>query len=582
MKLSLPWTRAARSRLAVRLRSSIASQISVVLTAAGVMLLLLILAQMATLGFNRVVTSRLVDSRIAPMSQLQALAASYQASWAIADKVRTGNVAATGGAAALEDIRETLDTDWRDLDKMAPDIAAQFADERQNADASIIRLQTILVQNDRDRLDFFLSGQLYSSLDPIITHITQAATNLRQTALQDRAALAQVNFIAQSLLALASLIGAGCGLALFRYTSRHIVSPLVTLADHLKAANAGEASAMDVPGLGRRDEIGAIAGALTHAAELEQAAKRASAERQRAEDALRRHELEKAQVIRQRAERLDAIFTRFDLVMSRLVDGLASAAGTMREMATTLAAASSQSRDLADAVANSVSAVATRISAVQQDSVSLLGMVADLRGSAATTRAHSRDVIDQSGRNRDRAHQLSELVQGIGSALELISGIARQTNLLAVNANIEANRAGAAGLGFAVVAREVKALALDSAEAAARIGEQLGQINRTADEVLNSVALVEQLATGVGAQADTFEGLAGAQEQASRRMVASMTDTRSQMSEITTAAVDANAGSGELVDAARRLLETADLIARQSAQLNQEFSALRTGVQQAA
>ncbi|HEY1124940.1 MAG TPA: methyl-accepting chemotaxis protein, partial [Sphingobium sp.] len=348
-----------------------------------------------------------------------------------------------------------------------------------------------------------------------------------------------------------------------------------------KAANAGNAASV-APGCDRRDEIGAIAQALNHAAQLEAEARRVSAGKQAAEAALRRHEQDKATAIRERAEQLDTIFAQFDRVFSSLVDGLASAATTMREMATTLAASSTQSRDRADQVAQSVAAVGHKVGAAQRDSVSLLGMVADLRGSAATTRAHSREVIAQSMRNGDRARHLNELVRGIGSALDLISGIARQTNLLAVNANIEAHRAGQAGQGFAVVAREVKALALDSGEAAARIGEQLHEINRTADEVLRSVVLVEELASGVGVQADAFEGLAGAQEQASQRMVASMTDTRSDMDDITAAAREAHSGSGELVDAAGCLLDTADTIARQAEQLNREFGALRAGVRRAA
>lgn len=576
------WSHSVRSRIVVRLRTSIASQVSLVLTGAGAMLLLLVMAQMATLAFDRFMTGRLVDQRIAPMSQLQVIASGYQSGWAIADKVRAGNMGADGGAAALAGIREEIAKDWRDLDAMAPDVAGNFTAEREGADKALARLSTILAADDHDRLDFFLSGQLYSAVDPIILHIGDAVAALRATAAQDRQTLRRVNMLAQIMLVLASLIAAAAGYALFRHSKRRLVGPLVALADHLKAANAGHAAGAPVPGRDRQDEIGAIAQALHHAAELEAQARRVAEGKQAAEAALRRHENERAMAIRERADRLDAIFEQFDHVLSRLVDGLASAATTMRQMATTLAASSAQSRDHADMVARSVSAVGHKVSAAQQESVSLLGTVAELRGSAATTRAHSREVIAQSMRNRDRANQLNELVQGIGCALDLISGIARQTNLLAVNANIEAHRAGRAGEGFAVVAREVKALALDSGQAAARIGEQLHEINRTADEVLRSVVLVEELASGVGAQADAFEGLAGAQEQASRRMVASMTDTRRDMGDITAAAQEAHSGSGELVDAARCLLDTADAIARQADQLNQEFGALRSGVRRAA
>jgi methyl-accepting chemotaxis protein len=573
--------RSLRLRMAARLRASIGCQVRAALVSAGLLLLLLMAALTATTVYNWSVASRLVDQRIGPLSQLQAIAAGYQAAWAIADKVSTGNMAHDGGAAALGRIRATTGGDWRALEAAAPEIAALFTAERDNADKALDRLSAILARKDRDGLDFFLSGQLYSGLDPLIMHISAAAGGLREAAAHDRAALRLVFLSALALLTVAALAAGAAGAVLLRVSRIRLIRPLTDLADYIRNP-PDPAAVRAVPGLGRRDEFGAIADALVHSAELEAQARRERDAKRQAEAALRAHEEERARVIRERAEWLDAVFERFDRVLSQLVDRLAGAAATMREMATTLASNAGQSRDMANSVARSVSDVAHRMGGVERDSIGLLGMVADLRSSAATTRSHSRDVIDQTMRNRDRAHHLSELVHGIGSALDLISRIARQTNLLAVNANIEANRAGEAGLGFAVVAREVKALALDSGAAAARIGEQLGEINRTADEVLRSVERVESLAGAVGTQADAFEELASAQEQASRRMVGSMTQTRGQIDGISAAALDARSGSGELVDAVRRLLEAADTIARQTEELNREFGALRAGVRRVA
>src|SRR3546814_4906330 len=126
-------------------------------------------------------------------------------------------------------------------------------------------------------------------------------------------------------------------------------------------------------------------------------------------------------------------------------------------------------------------------------------------------------------------------------ALDLIKSIAAQTNLLSVNANIEAHRSGDAGRGFTVVAREIKSLAVDSNLTAVEIDSQLALINKTAADFLASASLVEQLATGVGQQADSVEMLAGHQESASTRMVASITEARSDMREIQASAQDAHA-----------------------------------------
>jgi methyl-accepting chemotaxis protein len=76
----------------------------------------------------------------------------------------------------------------------------------------------------------------------------------------------------------------------------------------------------------------------------------------------------------------------------------------------------------------------------------------------------------------ERILTLSEQAQAIGEILRTVNGLAEQTNLLSVNAGIEAAKAGDAGRGFAVVAGEVKSLAEQSRQATAQIREILGEI----------------------------------------------------------------------------------------------------------
>src|SRR3546814_8035118 len=68
-----------------------------------------------------------------------------------------------GGVTALHDIRTALGEDWRELESGTPDMAAQFAENRIDADRAVERLETLLRVGNRDQLDFFLSGQFYGA-----------------------------------------------------------------------------------------------------------------------------------------------------------------------------------------------------------------------------------------------------------------------------------------------------------------------------------------------------------------------------------------------------------------------------------
>src|SRR3546814_12401111 len=78
------------------------------------------------------------------MGQLQTINSAYQTSWAIADKVQTGTIDKAGGVTALHDIRTALGEDWRELDSGTPDMAAQFAENRIDADPGVEGMETLL------------------------------------------------------------------------------------------------------------------------------------------------------------------------------------------------------------------------------------------------------------------------------------------------------------------------------------------------------------------------------------------------------------------------------------------------------
>jgi methyl-accepting chemotaxis protein len=109
--------------------------------------------------------------------------------------------------------------------------------------------------------------------------------------------------------------------------------------------------------------------------------------------------------------------------------------------------------------------------------------------------------------------------------IALISDIAGQVNLLALNATIEAARAGEAGKGFTVVANEVKQLSSQTASAAARIAERIGEIRHGIDQVALGHAEVEGAIGAMAELADGVEQAVAAQEAATRTIARNVEET---------------------------------------------------------
>jgi len=96
-------------------------------------------------------------------------------------------------------------------------------------------------------------------------------------------------------------------------------------------------------------------------------------------------------------------------------------------------------------------------------------------------------LADDVTANASQVEDLAQKVYGISKVLDVIRSIAEQTNLLALNAAIEAARAGEAGRGFAVVADEVRALAHRTQQSTEEIEQMIGGIQQGTDQAVNSM-----------------------------------------------------------------------------------------------
>ena len=142
-----------------------------------------------------------------------------------------------------------------------------------------------------------------------------------------------------------------------------------------------------------------------------------------------------------------------------------------------------------DGVVGSVLRYTTQLEACGRQVESVVATVQQLRLDALRNRKQTQRLQEQMVSLRTRSREIGDIVR-------LIDGIAFRTNILSLNAQVEASKAGEAGRGFAVVAQEVRSLALRSADSARRI-DQI--VSRSTEEIERSGQLADETGRALAA-----------------------------------------------------------------------------------
>ncbi len=300
-----------------------------------------------------------------------------------------------------------------------------------------------------------------------------------------------------------------------RYLSHNFSSKIEEVTDQMSRLARGDKD-FEISDGHRQDEIGAMARALaTFRRASEQYEAWAKERSERAEETIRlqeERERERKETEEHKAKLLEEVAWQFERTVGEVVEKVASASAELGNTATNMAATAEQASERTSDLAQNMEEANVGATAAAAASDEFALSIGEISRQATSSSELARLANNATVEADTTISTLASSADQIGQIVELIQTIAQRTNLLALNASIEAARGGEAGRGFAVVASEVKELAMQTSRATDEVAEQIKAMQ---DSTGASVSALRAIASQVMDLESTATAIATAVDQQS-------------------------------------------------------------------